>query len=651
MRFLKGVIQTEAGRPADAIATFTKLTEDYPELPEPYNNLAVLYAGQSQFDKARAALEMAIRTNPSYATAHENLGDVYAKLASQAYSKALQLDAGNTGVQPKLALIRELFAAAAAKAPRRAASGTRRAAPAPAPAPAVAARPRRRHRHRPPAVAAAPAPAPAGRPAAAAPRRHRGGCRPPPRRRGRPAAAKDVEAAVQAWAAAWAAKDMGGYLGAYGKEFDPPGKMSRKAWEDERRARIVGKSQHQRAAVGPARLGQRQQGHGQVQAGLQRRQLNVSSRKTSTWSRPATAGSSSGKAPAPEAGMAGAAEVEQFEPLPGLPRHATASLPGLLRRAASPPAPPARRRQRGRRRRPPSRGAQQRARGRAPGARRRSRGAADRDLQADRPGAGARGPGQGRSAGARPSQFPAGPAGLRRPADGAGAAGEAFGDVPDSAASSRRQMLAELREESQLRMRALRERPPAGAIPAQFLQLSPRNKHAIAIDTSRARLYLFENTPTGLKLLADYYISVGKLGHREGRRRRPAHAAGRLLRHQQPRPEVAQGLLRRRRAADQLPEPVRRAARQDRQRHLAARHAAGPVRARAQGHRRLRGAGQPRPAAHHPHRRGPHHAGGHRPEPAAGCAPQSGPAGQPHASPTRCRPGAAPRPAATSTAC
>ena len=78
MRFIKGVIQTESGKPADAISTFTQLTQDYPELPEPYNNLAVLYAGQSQFDKARAALEMAIRTNPSYATAHENLGDVYA---------------------------------------------------------------------------------------------------------------------------------------------------------------------------------------------------------------------------------------------------------------------------------------------------------------------------------------------------------------------------------------------------------------------------------------------------------------------------------------------------------------------------------------------------------------------------------------------
>ena len=86
------------------------------------------------------------------------------------------------------------------------------------------------------------------------------------------------------------------------------------------------------------------------------------------------------------------------------------------------------------------------------------------------------------------------------------------GDVPDAAAQSGAQMLAELREESQLRIRALREKPAAGAIPAQFLQLSGRNKHAIAIDASRARLYLFENTATGLRLLADYYISVGKSG-------------------------------------------------------------------------------------------------------------------------------------------
>ena len=109
MRFLKALIQQDSGKLADAIATYTRLTEDYPELPEPYNNVAVLYAGQGQFDKARAALEMATRASRTYAVAHENLGDVYARLASQAYSQALQLDGSNTALAPKLALIRQLI--------------------------------------------------------------------------------------------------------------------------------------------------------------------------------------------------------------------------------------------------------------------------------------------------------------------------------------------------------------------------------------------------------------------------------------------------------------------------------------------------------------------------------------------------------------
>lgn len=213
MRFIKGVIQTEAGKPADAIATFTQITQDYPELPEPYNNLAVLYAGQSQFDKARAALEMAIRTNPSYATAHENLGDVYAKLASQAYSKALQLDSGNTGVQPKLALIRTLFSPDA----KGQKPGTNPQSLSP-----VSMAP----------VAKAPVTLPAALPpvaalAATVPS---------------PGTEKEIESVVRNWAAAWSAKDMAGYLGSYGKDFDPPGSVGRKAWEDDRRTRIIGKS-------------------------------------------------------------------------------------------------------------------------------------------------------------------------------------------------------------------------------------------------------------------------------------------------------------------------------------------------------------------------------------------------------------------------
>jgi L,D-transpeptidase YnhG len=92
----------------------------------------------------------------------------------------------------------------------------------------------------------------------------------------------------------------------------------------------------------------------------------------------------------------------------------------------------------------------------------------------------------------------------------------AVGDVPPSLHAPASETLADLREESQLRLKALRERPPADHVPAQFLKLSSRSRHAIAVDTSRARLYLLENTPGGLKLLADYYISVGKSGIGKG---------------------------------------------------------------------------------------------------------------------------------------
>jgi tetratricopeptide (TPR) repeat protein len=235
MRFLKGVIQRNSGKQAEAIATFTKLTEDYPELPEPYNNLAVLYAGQSQFDKARAALEMAIRTNPSYATAHENLGDVYARLASQAYNKALQLDGANAAVPPKLALIREVFK------PNLKSQPSNLTAPASAPVAVITKTPV-------PAPAAAPTPAitpvtpVAPKVAAVKPATAAAASAAPAKPAVSNNSVKEAEAAVLAWAKAWAKQDMSAYLGAYGKEFDPPGKQSRSAWEQERRNRIVGKS-------------------------------------------------------------------------------------------------------------------------------------------------------------------------------------------------------------------------------------------------------------------------------------------------------------------------------------------------------------------------------------------------------------------------
>ena len=109
MRFLRGVILTEQNKQAEAVAAFTQLTQDFPELSEPYNNLAALYASQSKFDQARAALEQALKLNPNYATAHENLGDVYARLAAQEYVRAQQFASTNASVAPKLALIRQIF--------------------------------------------------------------------------------------------------------------------------------------------------------------------------------------------------------------------------------------------------------------------------------------------------------------------------------------------------------------------------------------------------------------------------------------------------------------------------------------------------------------------------------------------------------------
>ncbi len=267
MRFIKGVIQTEAAKPLDAIATFTQITQDYPELPEPYNNLAVLYAGQGQFDKARAALEMAIRTNPSYATAHENLGDVYAKLASQAYSKALQLDGANAGVQPKLALIRTLFAPDA-KGQKPTAAPQAVTKPVAAPAAAVAAAPPAASTPKPAATPTTTA-SPAAGAAASAPA--------PVASAG---AEKEVAAAVRAWADAWSEKDVDTYLSSYGANFDTPGSQSRSAWEADRRTRIVGKS---RISVKLSNLSVAVQGSKAVARFKQdysADSLNVSSRKT-----------------------------------------------------------------------------------------------------------------------------------------------------------------------------------------------------------------------------------------------------------------------------------------------------------------------------------------------------------------------------------
>ena len=245
MRFRRGVALSMLDRKPEALAVFQKLVDDHPDMPAPYNNIAVIYGAQGDYEKARQALERAIRTNPAYATAYQNLGDVYAQLASQAYTKALQLDKADASVQPKLALLRELTAgpntvpppappAVAAKPVGRTSAPAAvpqawapvAAAPAPAPKP-VAPPPPAPVASKPAAVAAsAPTPKPAAPPAPAV----------------ASASSSDVESAVRAWAAAWSKRDMPDYFAAYTSEFSGQS-ASRKSWEQDRRDRIASRKQ------------------------------------------------------------------------------------------------------------------------------------------------------------------------------------------------------------------------------------------------------------------------------------------------------------------------------------------------------------------------------------------------------------------------
>jgi cytochrome c-type biogenesis protein CcmH/NrfG len=215
--FMKGVILVELGKRDDAINAFTDLTQKYPNLPEPYNNLAVLYADKGQYDKARQALESAIKTHPSYATAHENLGDIYARLASDAYGKAFKLDTSNSRAQSKLAMITDLFGGSKVLT---APSATNVVAPVVATKPAVVATPE-------PVKTAAvekPVDVKKAEPVKAA----------------EPANNNDevVLDAVKQWAKAWSKQDVNQYLASYASSFKPGKGQSRKDWEALRRQRV-----------------------------------------------------------------------------------------------------------------------------------------------------------------------------------------------------------------------------------------------------------------------------------------------------------------------------------------------------------------------------------------------------------------------------
>ncbi|GHT86656.1 hypothetical protein AGMMS49960_16240 [Betaproteobacteria bacterium] len=255
-RLFHGLILTELDRVPEAISAFSRLAADYPQLPEAHNNLAVLYARQKQYDLARAELEAALRTHPAYAVTYNNLGDLYANLASQAYDRALQR--GSSIAPERLVLIRELSApgvlpistgatpptvVAAAEIPPPSSPSsstppalpTSPASPTPPSAPVKANPPPEPAPPPPPVAPQAPTPAsppqlPSSLPSALPP------SLPSPKEVdvGR----EETVRTLEAWTAAWSRQDVKAYLAFYAPNFKPPRGTSRKAWEAERKDRI-----------------------------------------------------------------------------------------------------------------------------------------------------------------------------------------------------------------------------------------------------------------------------------------------------------------------------------------------------------------------------------------------------------------------------
>lgn len=236
-RFLQGLALAEMGRAEEAIKIFEALTLDYPDLPEPYNNLAVLRAQRGEYDKARGALEEAIRTHPSYSTAHENLGDIYTILATVAYNKALSLNDDNSAVKVKLDMLRGLTsvstqAGSPVQAPVDLPTIAQTQPPVPTKPVALPT---------PPVIAGAkPAPATPS-PSLRVPSETTGNVLAAPEGNGEPRAREKAQVvdSIQQWAQAWSGKDVSSYLSAYGAAFQPPNNLSRPNWEQQRQQRLT----------------------------------------------------------------------------------------------------------------------------------------------------------------------------------------------------------------------------------------------------------------------------------------------------------------------------------------------------------------------------------------------------------------------------
>lgn len=209
-RFLKGVALQAMGRTNAAIEMYSGLVHDFPELPEPHNNLAVLFADKKQFDKAENSLRAAIKTNESYSTAYENLGDIYAQRASIAYTDALNRDPVNReAVALKLSIIDRILLPPSAQQPIpvQVANNTPAQTPVNTQSEPVVDPPVQQNT--------------------------------PVKTTTQPSAsASEVRSTVMSWANAWSSRDVSNYLSHYAETFRPVGGASRAAWAKYRSERL-----------------------------------------------------------------------------------------------------------------------------------------------------------------------------------------------------------------------------------------------------------------------------------------------------------------------------------------------------------------------------------------------------------------------------
>jgi tetratricopeptide (TPR) repeat protein len=244
IQFLEAVILAQQGQLERAIDAFKKMTEAYPDLPEPYNNLGVLYASKDRFDEARAAFDKAILTHASYAAAHKNLSDVQAQMTRQSYARALQVD---PKVKVATAQLTMLGAITTERSDVSKIPGplTRTAPPAAitppfTPAPSV-------DQGKLPEVTAKDIPVKPAKEATkeVAKPASKEATKEASKEAASSAEADLVKSAVQSWARSWSQKDMKKYFAAYASNFVPPDNMSRAKWESERELRITSKKKIQ----------------------------------------------------------------------------------------------------------------------------------------------------------------------------------------------------------------------------------------------------------------------------------------------------------------------------------------------------------------------------------------------------------------------